>query len=61
MGKWSTVITTLLWSSLILFILPGWVIYLGFTGEQHRQRSIPDSSGCKHRTTKWSDSKAVKI
>ena len=54
MGKWDTVITTLLWSSLILFILPGWVIYLGFTGEQHRQRSVPDSSGCKHRTVKRS-------
>ena len=31
MGKWDTVITTLLWSSLILFILPGGVIYLDNT------------------------------
>lgn len=31
MGKWDTVITTLLWSSLLLFILPGGVIFLDET------------------------------
>ncbi|MGN0235325.1 MAG: helix-turn-helix domain-containing protein [Paludibacteraceae bacterium] len=31
MGKWDTVITTLLWSALLLFILPGGVVYLDDT------------------------------
>lgn len=31
MGKWDTVITTLLWSCFILFIIPGGVIYMDST------------------------------